>query len=362
LRTGGRRVIRSVVAGRAATDLAATSGHAQIVGDRLLHVRDGVLVSQQIDSEGTITGRAAPLATSAGVGASGHASFAASRRLLIVAPAAPRQREVVWFAETGRRLDAVGEPGDHWQVRLSPDDRDVAVTTMDPLLQTLDVVIAPTDRRSDRDKLTLALAADSDPVWSPDGRRAIFRSMEDGVAKLFLRTAHDTAAPIEPLPSPGAQETATDWRGPMVLVTSAGPDGNTDVHAIDLTTGARSVVAAGGFNQSDGRWSPDGVWVAYVSDESGEPDVYVERAGVRSRVSLAGGTKPRWSADGRSVFFLRGSRIMRARLDGTRFGTPSAVLDLPGIADFDTAHRTSRLLILRSIRSPTAAPAALVNW
>jgi eukaryotic-like serine/threonine-protein kinase len=361
VRDDGTRIVR-LRRNAVSHDLAATSANAAIEGNRLLHVRDGVLVAQPIDGEGAVTGRATAVATSVGVAGSGHAAFAASGRLLVAAPSAPRLREIVWFDEAGRRLDPVGEPGDHWQVRLSPDDRDVAMTTIDPLLKTLDVVIVPAGRPGDRDKLTLALAADSDPVWSPDGRRAVFRSMEDGVPKLFLRTAHDPAAALEILTASSGQETPTDWRGRTLLVTSARPDGNTDLNAIDLTAGTRTGVAASGFNESDGRWSPDGAWTAYVSDESGEPDVYAARAGARSRVSFAGGTKPRWSADGRSLYFLRGTQIMRSRMEGTRLGTPSAVADVPGIADFDTAHRSSRLLVLRSTRPPTVAPSAVVNW
>ena len=78
VREDGRRVVRLVRDGSRA-DLTATSGHAQLVGDLLLHVRDGILVAQTIDAETTVlTGRAAALATSAAVSPAGHASFAAS--------------------------------------------------------------------------------------------------------------------------------------------------------------------------------------------------------------------------------------------------------------------------------------------
>jgi Tol biopolymer transport system component len=390
LRDDGRRVVR-LASGGQSRDLTTTSGHAQLVDDQLLHVRDGVLVAERIDPvTGRTSGRAAPLATSAGVSAAGHASFAASPRLLIVAPSAPRVREMAWVEGTGARSGTVAEPGDYWQVRLSPDDQYVAATMIDPLLRTLDVIVVPAQGTAGTEKLTLALAADADPVWAPDSSRLVFRSMEDGTPKLFVRRSHDTAAPIEPHNSaPRAadrDDTPTDWRGGRLLLTTRG-DAGTDIWALDATGTERTAVATTGFNESDGRWSPDSAWVAYVSDESGQPEIYAVRLppsalrasagppkpgeggkadpaneGERTRVSFAGGAKPRWSADGRSLFFLRGSQIMRADVEGGRFGTPRPIDGLSGVSDFDAAHRGRRLLVLLGARTDPVSPMTVVNW
>jgi Tol biopolymer transport system component len=245
---------------------------------------------------------------------------------------------------------------------------------IDPLLKTLDIVTMPTDRAGDRAKLTLALAADTDPVWSPDGARVIFRSMEDARPALFTRRAHDPKAPIEG-GTPAADMMPTDWRGDTVLVTST--DGLTsDIHAVTPSTGARTPVAATGFRETDARWSPDGRWVALVSDESGQPDVYAIRVRLkpdttsaqpdttssRTRVSFAGGTKPRWSDDGRGVYFMRGSEILRADLQGDRFTSPRPVAVIPGLRDFDAGHRSGRLLALLASGPPPSAPAVIANW
>jgi dipeptidyl aminopeptidase/acylaminoacyl peptidase len=121
------------------------------------------------------------------------------------------------------------------------------------------------------------------------------------------------------------------------------------------------------FNESDGRWSPDGRNLAYVSDEFGQPDVFEQPwpRGGRVRVSSAGGSRPRWGRDGRSLFFLRGAEIVRATLtlDPLSVSAPAAVAPVPGLRDFDTAHRSDRLLaILPAQTPPSIEIRAIVDW
>jgi len=135
---------------------------------------------------------------------------------------------------------------------------------------------------------------------------------------------------------------------------------------LDRASGASRAVAASRFNESDGRWSPDGRRLAYVSDEFGQPDVFVQDwpAGGRVRVSSAGGSKPRWGHDGRSLFFLRGSEIVRVAvaLEPLSVSAPAAVASAPGIRDFDAAHRGDRLLAILPAQAATPDIRALVDW
>jgi dipeptidyl aminopeptidase/acylaminoacyl peptidase len=331
-----------------------------------LYVRDNVVLARRLDERtGALVGQAVPVASGVGVTANGRSLFVASRRVLLSAPASPRARALTWIRFDGRRVGTTGEPGEFWQVRLSPDDEYAAVTMTAPLLRTLDVMLVPTGRRAEAEPLTLAVAADSDPVWSPDGRRLAFRSLQKGRPALFTKRVGAANAEDELLLD--ADATPSDWRGSSVLLHGADAASGDDISTVDTGKGSRAPVVRDAFNDTDGRQSPDGRWLAYVSDDSGRPDIYARRwpDGNRVRISMAGGTRPRWGRDGRWLFFLRGSTIMRVLMQqGAPAGLNAvAVIDLPGVRDFDVAHRRDALLALVPVADIPSAPiSVIVDW
>jgi hypothetical protein len=359
----GRRTVRLVHDGEE-HELAVTAGHGQIVAGILLVVRDDVLLAQRVDEAGgVIQGRSTTLINGVGVTSAGRSLFAASPRIVLTSASAPRARELAWFDLNGTRTGTMGEAGDLWQVRLSPDDQYAAVTHVAPLLRTLDINVVPAAAGASSQPLTLALAADSDPVWSPDGRRIAFRSLQTGRPAIYARRAHDKDA--EDVAVAEGDATPTDWRGVNVIVHALESTSARDINSIDDVRHTKTTLVKSGFNDTDGRWSPDGTWLAYVSDESGRPDIYANRRdGSRVRVSFAGGTKPRWSRDGHSIFFLRGSTIMRATTGSPASFSPAVpVLDAPGIRDFDIAHRRDALISIVPVNASSSAQVpAIVDW
>lgn len=371
----GRHVVR-LVSGGTERDLATTSSHAQVVDGHLVLVRDNALVTQVLDpTTGSLTGRSTPVALNVGVSPSGHGFFAASRRLLAWAAAAPRLRQLAWANTRGGTVTAVGEPADFWQVRLSPNDTEAALTILDPLLRTLDVFVLPlTEVGFAPRRLSTALAADSDPVWSTGGDRVVYRSLQGGQPNLVARGAADAASREEPVLRSDLDETPTDWRGRTILFHAPGRAGDLDIWSVADTGGTPAPLVRSGFSDSGGRWSPDGRLLAYVSDESGQRDIYVERnpgtgAGSRMRVSRAGGTRPEWGADGRSLFFLRNGRLMRADLAGTpdttplQFTAPRQAVDVAEVRDYAVAHRSDRVvMIVPAGRGRPPSAGVIVNW
>src|SRR4029450_1669220 len=98
--------------------------------------------------------------------------------------------------------------------------------------------------------LTRAVAPDSDPVWSPDGRRLVFRSLQDGAPRLYTRAAHDGGGADVIVPMSSTDETPTDWRDDRIIVHAPGTRGDLDLFAVNESTGAREVIANTRFNDS----------------------------------------------------------------------------------------------------------------
>ena len=371
----GRRVVRLVSSG-AERDLTTTSSHAQVVDGHLVLVRDHALVTQVLDAAtGSVTGRSTPIALNVGVSPAGHGFFAASPRLLAWAASAPRLRQLAWSNTRGGTATPVGEPADLWQVRLSPNDTEAALTILDPLLRTLDVFVLPlTEVGFAPRRLSTALAADSDPVWSPGGDRVVYRSLQDGQPNLFARGIAESASREEVVLRSDLDETPTDWRGRTILFHAPGRAGDLDIWSVNDAGGTPAALVRTGFSDSGARWSPDGRLLAYVSDEAGQRDIYVERRpgaadASRMRVSRAGGTRPEWGSDGRSLFFLRNGRLMRADLAGTaettplQFTAPREAVDIADVRDYSVAHRSDRVvMIVPAGRSRPPSAGVIVNW
>lgn len=364
-RMDGSRVIRLVREGQD-SELTATSGHGTLVGDVLVYARDGALLAQRFDGEQRrLTGRTVAVAPAVGVSASGHGYFAAGQRLILSAAGAPASRELRWYDGSGVRQQAIAEPGDYWQVRLAPDDSQLAVTALDPLLHTLDVFIVPVATPRDATRLSLSIAADADPTWSPDGGRIAFNSAQGGTSRLLVRATPGSAtdAPLAGAP-PGA--VASDWRGGQLLLHAPSPKTGLDLWLLDIGRQSARQITRGAFNERDARWSPDARQIAYVSDESGQPEIYVDawpQGGSRVRVSFGGGERPQWAPAG-ALLFMRGSQVMRT--SGLRTGggspAPQMVFEAPGLIDYAVAHRRAGFVVLTRAQSQSAGAEAVTDW
>jgi Tol biopolymer transport system component len=348
----GRRVLRMHDAEQD-VELARADSHGIVAEGHLLYVRDGLLRAQALDLEARhLAPRAHTLAIDVGVSPLGAGAFAVGGHVLATGPPARHSYVLRWFTGTGQPLEAISEPGDYWQLRLSPDERTVAVTMRDRLLGTLDVFTVAASGGVPA-RLTLALAADSDPVWSSDGRRIAFRSAQEGEPHIFARSVASSASADEPVWRSPLDDVPTDWSLQHLVFHARSPGTGSDIFALPPGGTAARPLARTGFNEIDGRLSPDGRWLAYASDEGGQFDIYVsavDDSSRRVRVTTAGGTKPQWVDDTRALVFTRGEEILRVPLGsgtaGLQPGTPTRVLLLPRMRDVAASRHGTRLLVL----------------
>jgi serine/threonine protein kinase/Tol biopolymer transport system component len=200
---------------------------------------------------------------------------------------------------------AFGEPA------LSPDEQAAAVELVDPVTLDQDIWLVDLTRNvasrftSHPNDITLM------PVWSPDGTRIVFASTRDSPPNLFAKPSSGTGA-AERLLKSTSNHQPTDWSRDGRHIVYAGLDVATqwDLWLLPMSDAGieRQPVPLlqTEFNEHLGRVSPDGRWYAYTSDESGANEVYVRTfpgSGAKKRITVGGGSEPKWRDDGRELFY-----------------------------------------------------------
>ena len=189
---------------------------------------------------------------------------------------------------------------------LSPDGRRVALART--VARNTDVWILDLER-SLFSRFTFDAAVDAWPVWSPDGPNIAFNSNRSGVYDLYQKSATGVGSDELLLATP-QNKGPVDWSpdGRFLLYRSPGATTGFDLWALP-TFGDRKpfVVVQTNFEDRDGQFSPDGKWIAYQSNESGQTQVLVQPfpgPGGKLQVSADGGAQVRWRADGRELFYV----------------------------------------------------------
>jgi eukaryotic-like serine/threonine-protein kinase len=283
----------------------------------VLFLRESTLMAQRFDLE-TLSTRGEAVAVAEGVGRFFVAiSYVVSDNgILIYRHAATQQTRLAWVDRSGRPQASGAPAGVYDEMSLSPDD--MRVTFARPGQNGTDVWLTDLERRI-TSRFTFRPPLNNVPIWSPDGRQIIFASARDGHLDFYQRAA-DASGPDELLLKVNAQPILfpSDWSadGRFLTYYRTDPKTQLDIWTLSLGGDRRPVpFLHGDFNESQGQFSPDGRWLAYVSDESGNQQVYVQSfpaLGGQRQISTEGGTQPRWRRDGKELFYLAPDRKMMA--------------------------------------------------
>jgi len=225
--------------------------------------------------------------------------------------------EMAWFEPASGRFERIaGDPAFYYQPALSPDGRSLAVQFY--TIGRSDLWIFDLGSGARR-RLTFG-ARDEHPIWSPDGRSLAYSRMVEGGSRGIVRTRVDGGGePVAIAPS-GNQRFPTSWSSNgALLFTEISPETHSDVWVAwpDDPDRAPEPLLATPANESRAVLSPDGRWMAYESDESGTAEVFVRSfrgPGGRWQLSEQGGGYPRWTADGRAVYFWTRNGFARREL------------------------------------------------
>jgi Tol biopolymer transport system component len=371
--------------------LLPARSNAAFAAGHVLFVRDRTLMAQAFD-EKRLAVRGQPFPVAAQVQFDeltwrGVFACARSGALVYQGGNTGDNSRLALFDRAGREMRTIGSSGDLNNHRLSPDGKRVAVGVFESSVANYNLWTYDLNRGKEV-RLTFGPNRNSFPVWAPDGSRIVFTSNRTGPWDIFERRSDGTGSE-EALLRSEANKYPSDWSadGRFIVFSSTSREGPSRTEEWILPRfgdGKPYPILRGDFSAGEGRFSPDGRWLAYSSDESGRAEVYVTSFPVGSskwQVSVAGGSSPKWRHDGRELYYLaadsvlmaaevdpRGSAFQRGALRSlfrVRLKTGASRLDLnptTGQIGYDTAPDGSWFLV-NSPPPGNPPPLTLVtNW
>jgi serine/threonine-protein kinase len=344
-RSGARRVL---------VDAAATAAWYSD-GCVFWHQPNGTLLGARYDAgEGRLVGAAVTLADGVrqAVGGGGQAAVSATGSLVYL----PEQPFRLALVDRTGRQEVVAEGHRFHSPRFSPDGRSVAVDFIQQ--GSRDVWLLDLRQRT---MGRLSFENDGhDPVWSPDGRWVAYVH-GNGV---WRRRADGSGTPDSIFAQSAGASTLEFTPDGQRLLTAMTAGAGFDVGVISVgEAGPATPLLATPFNEQFAVVSPDGRWLAYGSDETGRDEVYVRpfpEGGAKLLVSQGGGTEPRWSPDGRTLYYLGQHRDLPYLIAATIVPGPElsvrARTPLFDVAEFEPASPHANYDI-----SPTGTGFAMVH-
>ena len=293
-----------------------------------------------------------------------------------------RRQQLIWCDRGGRKLAAVGRPQERiYLPELSPDGRFVAVAGTENGNQDIWIHDVARDVAT---RITSEPRAEGRPIWSPTGSRIAFFVTTEGGRDVFLRSADGTGE-SEALLSGPESEMLSDWsRDGRYLVYQfhfVGGETLNDLWYLKLKadgSGYESVpFLRTGFQEQVAKLSPDGRFIAYCSNESGQEEVYLQlfpQGGDKLKISPDGGTQPRWSPDGKELFYVEHDTLVAVSVTlkpAFSVGSTTRLFSHPGLIvpypaqQYDVSADGQRFILKEIVVGPDDQPPAIrvvQNW
>jgi Tol biopolymer transport system component len=350
----------------------------------ILWMRSGSLVAQEFNPHTLrLGGEPQQIVESLQQTHAGEVYVSASGTGLLLYGKSEELMQLAWWDRTGHQLKELGEPLDGLSsgvFRPSPDDRRIAIARFSGSVQ--DLWLMDTERGVTT-RFTANRTLTTQPVWSPDGQTMLFTRFGSGV---LLRKPANGIGEEQVVAQRSSVMFPYDWSrdGRWLLIREGTPDTKYDLWKLPMTLDGELQEGAKAtpylqtrFGESQGRFSPEPSprWVAYMSDESGRPEVYIDafpELRGKKRISTSGGSFPRWGAGGRELFYVSPeNKLMEVSLKlGMETVEPSApreLFQLPvrsatGGPTYEPSSDGQRILVLTSPERAQEPVTVLVNW
>jgi Tol biopolymer transport system component len=356
-------------------DLDRDAINATFAGGALVSVRDQLIVARPLRADGAAGQDAVTLAGPVDSVSRGSAAYTVSDSVLVYQPAAASTAtKLVWYDRSGARLSQVSDEAAYSNLEISPDGTRALVGVLDAGLRTRDIWVLDL-KRGVRSRVTTDPADERSASWSPDGGSIVYHGRN---RDLFARPMG--AGAEQPFLVDGRSKDprgfSPDGRFFVYRLSGGATSNDLWIKPVNPPGDPRPFLATA-FNENYAEVSPDGRWIAYVSDknEVGRPDVFVAAfpSGAGEKlVSPSGGDVPKWRRDGRELFYLTPDRMLmavavRAAGDAIDVDAPKPLFQTeadrgPG-PQFLVTHDGQRFLVnTRSDTGTQGSLAVVFNW
>ncbi|HSE48692.1 MAG TPA: protein kinase [Terriglobales bacterium] len=296
-----------------------------------------------------------------------YASISRTGTLVYQSGTTTRQRELVLVDRGGKVVSTLAPAGPYEELRLSHDGTQVAVTRIDPAVGSNDIWVWSIPRRI-FSRVTSSRANEMSPTWSLDDRELFYSSDPKGMYDLYRHAANNTEVSLaETLHDKIASDISPDGR--YLIYSDVDQETHSDIWALPLGGGGQAtVVVRTRAHEGDGRISPDGRWLAFMAADTRGSEIYVTSfpsGEGRWQISDAGGEKPRWSRDGRQLFYVSAQgKVMAVNITpGARFdaGVPQPLFDAIH-GDYSVLKNGQFIFSKPTNEGRTAPITVILNW
>ncbi len=345
--------------------------------DQLLFVRQGTLFAQRFDLRKLETVQE-PVAVATSVSFNTEwlldKNFSVSQTGTLAYRSGKREKEFIWLDRSGTPVGAIGTRDDAQpqSIRLSPDGRTVAM--LRSVNGNNDVWLMDAARGVLR-RFTSDPADDNGAVWSPDSNVLVYTSRQKkGNLNLYRKPVNGNGGDELLVDSP-ENKFPLDWSadGHFLLYSTDSPKTGTDLWAFSFDQKKSIPVIQTNADEIVGRFSPDGRWVAFQSNETGRDEIYVQPfpgpGGKSSPISINGGFGPQWRSDGKEIYYIgTDNRLMAVpmtlRPNGQAdAGTPVPLFSVRPGSEFEVSRDGKRFLVDTLTEGASATPITVIlNW